>query len=69
MSVMASLSVDRIFGGKTDENVAAELLKTLDSKLDAYEKILSKQKYLAGDVRASPPCQFYFLPPKSPTHS
>lgn len=29
-----------------------ELQATMASKLDAYEKILSKQKYLAGDVRA-----------------
>ncbi|EIM86362.1 glutathione S-transferase-like protein [Stereum hirsutum FP-91666 SS1] len=37
------------FGGTPDDAVAAELLKTLDAKLDAYETILSKQKYLAGD--------------------
>ncbi|KAJ7726990.1 glutathione S-transferase, partial [Mycena olivaceomarginata] len=29
-----------------------ELQATMASKLDAYEKILSKQKYLAGDVHA-----------------
>lgn len=40
-----------MFGGKTDEVVVGELIKTLDMKLDGYEKILSKQKYLAGDVR------------------
>ncbi|KAG1828514.1 glutathione S-transferase [Suillus variegatus] len=30
-------------------NVLGELLKTLQEKLDVYEVILSKQKYLAGD--------------------
>jgi hypothetical protein len=28
------------------------LLKTLDAKLDGYEAILSKQKFLAGNVRS-----------------
>jgi hypothetical protein len=30
-----------------------ELLGQLEGKLDGYETILGKQKYLAGDVRAS----------------
>ena len=33
-----------------DEAKAQELTKKLDAKLVAYEKILAKQKYLAGDV-------------------
>lgn len=37
-------------GGVTDEKVVADLVQTLDSKLDAYEVILSDSKYLAGDV-------------------
>ncbi|GLB40979.1 putative glutathione S-transferase [Lyophyllum shimeji] len=32
-----------------DQTVFEEHLKKLDAKLDAYEVILSKQKYLAGD--------------------
>ncbi|KAF9530991.1 glutathione S-transferase [Crepidotus variabilis] len=36
-------------GLKTDQAVLDELLKTLDAKLDGYERILNKQKYLAGD--------------------
>ena len=34
----------------TDETVVADLLKTLNSKLDAYDVLLSKHRYLAGDV-------------------
>lgn len=33
-----------------DEARAKEHLEKLSGKLDAYEAILSKQKYLAGDV-------------------
>ena len=40
-------------GGVPDEAVIADLVKSLDGKLDGYEKILSKQKYLAGDVSFS----------------
>lgn len=40
-------------GKESDENVVAEQLKKLEEKLDAYEVILSKQKYLAGNVRTS----------------
>ncbi|KAA1475510.1 glutathione S-transferase-like protein [Dentipellis sp. KUC8613] len=36
-------------GIPTNEERAAWLLTTLEAKLDAYDKILSKQKYLAGD--------------------
>lgn len=39
----------------TDEERAAECLKTLTSNLSVYDGILSKQKYLAGDVRVLPP--------------
>jgi glutathione S-transferase len=34
-----------------DEERVKPLLPVLESKLDVYEAILSKQKYLAGDVR------------------
>ncbi|KAG9314801.1 glutathione S-transferase [Chiua virens] len=37
------------FGGKTDEARVASLRAQLKAKLDAYEVILSKQRYLAGD--------------------
>jgi len=36
-------------GGATDEAAVANLIQTLNSKLDAYEVILSKSPYLAGD--------------------
>ncbi|KAF8072245.1 glutathione S-transferase [Lyophyllum atratum] len=36
-------------GLTTDQAVFDEHLKKLDAKLDAYDVILSKQKYLAGD--------------------
>lgn len=38
-------------GGTPDEAKVAELTKTLEAKLQAYEVILGKQKYLAGNVR------------------
>jgi glutathione S-transferase len=34
-----------------DEERVSEQLANLQPKLDAYDLILSKQKYLAGDVR------------------
>ncbi|KAI0092235.1 glutathione transferase [Irpex rosettiformis] len=37
------------FGSTTNEEVVKEKLAGLEGKLDAYEVILSKQKYLAGD--------------------
>ncbi|TRM64616.1 thioredoxin-like protein [Schizophyllum amplum] len=36
-------------GLKGNDELAAALLSTLDKKLEGYEAILSKQKYLAGD--------------------
>ncbi|KAH7099225.1 glutathione S-transferase [Auriculariales sp. MPI-PUGE-AT-0066] len=38
------------FGQKTDEARVTELVGKLEQKLDGYERILSKSKYLAGDV-------------------
>jgi glutathione S-transferase len=38
--------------GDPDEEKVASLLKQLETNLDVYEKILSKQPYLAGEVRA-----------------
>ncbi|TFY56552.1 hypothetical protein EVG20_g8883 [Dentipellis fragilis] len=38
-------------GIPTNEERAAWLLKTLEAKLDVYDQILGKQKYLAGNVR------------------
>lgn len=38
-------------GFQTDEKIVENSLKTFTAKLAAYEVILSKQKYLAGDVR------------------
>ena len=39
-------------GGVTDEKRVEELVGQFEGKLDGYEVILGKQKYLAGDVRA-----------------
>jgi glutathione S-transferase len=41
-------------GMTTNEERVKELAATLDQKLNAYDVILGKQKYLAGDVRRSP---------------
>jgi len=38
-------------GKESDEARYEEALKKLESALDIYEELLSKQKYLAGDVR------------------
>ncbi len=41
----------RVFdGGKTDAARVEQLTSTLEQKLAAYEVILGKHKYLAGDV-------------------
>ncbi|KAF7293294.1 Glutathione S-transferase [Mycena chlorophos] len=37
------------YGGQTDSALLATALKEFESKLDVYEKILSKQRYTAGD--------------------
>ena len=44
------LSTTRFKGEEPDPVAVATLTATLHKKLDAYEKILSKRKYLAGDV-------------------
>ena len=38
------------YGISTDEAKAAEHQSTLEEKLKVYDVILSKQKYVAGDV-------------------
>ena len=38
-------------GQTADEERVKELIPQLESKLDAYDSILGRQKYLAGDVR------------------
>ncbi|KAG2142274.1 glutathione S-transferase [Suillus bovinus] len=50
---VAPIVAEKVFkprrGLQPDEARVSELLATLQSKMDAYEVILSKQKYLAGD--------------------
>ncbi|KXN86665.1 Glutathione S-transferase 3 [Leucoagaricus sp. SymC.cos] len=41
--------VKKFYGGEPDQKRVDELTKALSAKLDIYDKILSKQKYLAGD--------------------
>ena len=52
---MAGILVEKVFkqyrGLPANEDRVNELVPQLEAKLDAYEAILSKQKYLAGDVR------------------
>jgi glutathione S-transferase len=45
-----SLFTIRLRGAETDPAAVAKHTATLEKKLDAYEKILSKRKYLACDV-------------------
>ena len=40
-------------GGVADEAQVSEQTRKLADRLDGYERILSKQKYLAGDVSMS----------------
>ena len=47
------LTLRSAFGLEADHEAGKALLATLEKKLEAYEVILSKQKYLAGNVRAS----------------
>ncbi|KAI0696181.1 glutathione S-transferase-like protein [Cytidiella melzeri] len=48
-----AIAIEKVFkpmrGFATNEDVIKEKLATLEGKLDAYEAILGKQKYLAGD--------------------
>jgi len=52
---VAGILVEKVFkqyrGLPANEDRVNELVPQLEAKLDAYEAILSKQKYLAGDVR------------------
>ena len=54
--IAAGIVRERVFkqfrGLAADEERVKVLIPQLESKLDAYEVILGKQKYLAGDVRA-----------------
>ncbi|KIO19252.1 hypothetical protein M407DRAFT_31106 [Tulasnella calospora MUT 4182] len=49
----SEIAVEKVFkphrGAAPDEAVFTKLVTSLNSKLDGYEKILSKQKYLGGD--------------------
>ncbi|KAF6765859.1 glutathione S-transferase [Ephemerocybe angulata] len=38
-----------MMGGKSDEAVFQDLITNLSAKLDVYDKILAKQKYMAGN--------------------
>jgi hypothetical protein len=53
--VAAGIIGERVFkpfrGQTPDEERVKELIPQLESKLDAYDGILGRQKYLAGDVR------------------
>jgi hypothetical protein len=42
----------------SNKELGESLLKKLEGKIDAYEVILSKQKYLAGNVRLRFPALF-----------
>lgn len=42
--------ITRFRGQEADPAAVAKHTATLHKKLDAYEKILGKKKYLAGDV-------------------
>jgi glutathione S-transferase len=62
--IASGLANEKIFkkyrGGVTDEKRVEELLAQFEGKLNGYEAILGKQKYLAGDVstRSKHPYEF-----------
>jgi glutathione S-transferase len=45
----------RYRGLEPNEAIVAEYLKGFEGKLNAFDVILGKQKFLAGDVRRPPP--------------
>lgn len=49
--LLTTNEICRLLGLTPDEAVFEELIKQLDGKLHGYEAILSKRKYLGGDVR------------------
>ncbi|KAJ7602913.1 glutathione S-transferase [Mycena polygramma] len=50
--VWRELSKKIIFGKTPDQAALEEALEALDKKLDVYDGILSKQRYLGGDARS-----------------
>ncbi|CAE6422617.1 unnamed protein product [Rhizoctonia solani] len=50
----SSLAYEKVFAPmrqlKTNEELVKKYVDTLNAKMDGYERILSKQKYLAGDT-------------------
>jgi glutathione S-transferase len=44
----------KYYGEVTDDKRVEELVRQLEGKLDAYEAILGRQKYISGDVRVPP---------------
>ncbi|CEL56959.1 Glutathione S-transferase PM239X14 OS=Arabidopsis thaliana PE=2 SV=1 [Rhizoctonia solani AG-1 IB] len=52
------LTYERVFpkmlGRQTDEKLAEKYTANLNAKLEGYERILSKQKYLAGNIGENP---------------
>ena len=52
--IAVAISEEKLYkqyrGQTTNEEHLKALIALLENKLDAYDKILSKQKYLAGDV-------------------
>ncbi|KXN85257.1 Glutathione S-transferase F12 [Leucoagaricus sp. SymC.cos] len=50
----------KYLGGETDPVKLEQLTNSLGKNLDVFEKILSKQKYIAGDELTI--ADFYFLP-------
>jgi glutathione S-transferase len=45
------IAFKRYYGLETDQAVLDQHVKDLSVKLEVYDQILSKQRYLAGDVR------------------
>lgn len=47
---MFNRELSRQMGSGPDEKMVKKYMRTLEEKMDGYERILSNQRYLAGNV-------------------
>ena len=52
-AILDSNLISRKKGLTADEKVVQGLIEKFEEKLDGYERVLGKQKYIAGDVSHS----------------
>ena len=62
MGVLMGLRFARVLGQQTDEAFHVKLKGQLEAKLAGYEALLSRHKYLSGNVSSRSGSQFSPLP-------